>query len=44
MLRLKIVVSKALWKIAGYSPKMGNLVMDIIGYDNYCKVMRYQRM
>lgn len=41
---LKIAVSKVLWKIAGVSPKMGNLVMDIIGYDNYCKVMKYQRM
>ena len=40
---LKIAVSKVLWKIAGVSPKMGNLVMDIIGYDNYCKVMKYQR-
>ena len=41
---LKIAVSKVLWKIAGVSPKMGNLVMDIIGYDNYCKVMKYQCM
>ena len=42
MRKLKIMISKIIWKIAGISPKMGNRVMDILGYENYCKVMRYQ--
>lgn len=39
---LKKKVSKILWKIAGISPACGNLIMDILGYENYCKVMKYQ--
>lgn len=44
MRKLKIMVSKLIWKIAGVSPKWGNRVMDMLGYERYCKVMRYQRM
>lgn len=42
MRKLKIVISKLIWKIAGISPEWGNRVMDILGDDNYYKVMRYQ--
>ncbi len=44
MLKLKIIISKLIWKVAAISPEWGNRVMDILGYNNYCKVMRYQRM
>lgn len=44
MLKLTIIISKLIWKVAGISPDWGNRVMDILGYQNYCKVMRYQRM
>lgn len=44
MLKLKIIISKLIWKVAAISPDWGNRVMDILGYNNYCKVMRYQRM
>lgn len=39
---LKRMISKLIWKIAGISPAMGNRVMDILGEENYCKVMKYQ--
>ena len=42
MKKLKIMISNLLWKIAGISPEWGNRVMDILGYDNYCKVSKYQ--
>lgn len=44
MLKLKVLVSKLIWKIAGISPEWGNRVMDIFGYDNYCKIAQYQKM
>ena len=44
MLKLTIIISKLIWKVSGISPDWGNRVMDILGYNNYCKVMRYQRM
>ena len=43
MRKIKIIFSKLIWKIAGFSSKWGNRVMDILGYENYCKVMRYQK-
>lgn len=39
--KIKVIISKLIWKVAGISPKMGNLVMDILGDENYCKVMNY---
>ena len=39
--KFKVMISKLIWKVAGISPKMGNLVMDILGDDNYAKVMNY---
>lgn len=44
MKKLKVMVSKLIWKIAGISPEWGNMVMDILDEDLYCKVMRYQQM
>lgn len=44
MMKLKIIISKLIWKVAGISPKWGCRVMDILGYENYCKVMKYQKM
>ena len=43
LLSFKIKVSKLIWKIAGISPKWGNRVMDILGYENYCKIAIYQK-
>ena len=39
---LKRKVAKLFWKICGISPNWGNRVMDLIGYENYCKVMWYE--
>ena len=44
MKKLKVMISKLIWKIAGISPEWGNRVMDILGEDLYCKVMMYQQM
>lgn len=44
MLKIKVLFSKLIWKVAGISPKWGNRVMDFIGYENYCKVAKYQKM
>lgn len=44
MTKIKIKVSKWIWKLCGKSPEWGNRIMDILGYKNYCKVMEYQRM
>lgn len=38
MYKIKIIVYKFIWKIAGISPKWGNRVMDAIGYERYCKI------
>ena len=44
MLKIKIIISKLIWKLAGHSPRWGNRVVDILGYDDYCKIARYQKM
>lgn len=44
LMKLKIFVSKLLWKIAGISPEWGNRVMDVLGVDLYRKVMWYQNL
>lgn len=44
MTKIKIMISKLIWKLAGKSPEWGNRVMDILGEKNYCKVMNYQKM
>lgn len=44
MSKLKIMISKLIWKIAGISPKWGNRVMDILGEKNYIKVMYYRKL
>ena len=43
-MKLKVSVSKLIWKIAGISPEMGNRVMDILGEERYSKVMKYQKL
>ena len=40
--KLKVIIANLLWRIAGISPDWGNRVMDILGYENYCKVARTQ--
>lgn len=40
---MKKMVCKLIWKIAGISPSMGNLVMDILGEKTYCKVAHIQK-
>ena len=42
MSKIKIALSNLIWKIAGISPDWGNRVMDILGYENYCKVAKCQ--
>lgn len=42
MFRIKVIMSKLIWKVAAISPEWGNRVMDILGYNNYFKVMLYQ--
>ena len=44
MRTFKIIISKLIWKMAGLSSNCGNKVMDILGYDNYIKIMRYQKL
>lgn len=36
---MKHLVARAIWKICGISPGMGNRVMDTIGYSRYMWVM-----
>lgn len=44
LMKLKIFVSKLIWKIARISPEWGNRVMDVLGVDLYRKVMYYQNL
>lgn len=44
LMKLKIFISKLIWKIAGISPELGNIVMDVLGVDLYRKVMWYQNL
>lgn len=44
MKKIKIVISKIIWRICKISPKWGNRIMDLIGYENYIKVSKYQKM
>ena len=41
VLRIKIIIAGLIRKICCISPKWGNRVMDILGYDNYCRVAKY---
>ena len=41
ILRIKIIITEFIRKICCISPKWGNIVMDILGYDNYCRVAKY---
>ena len=41
ILRIKIIIAEFIRKVCCISPKWGNRVMDILGYDNYCRVAKY---
>ena len=41
VLRIKIIIAELIRKVCCISPKWGNRVMDILGYDNYCRVAKY---
>ena len=43
-LRIKIIIAELIRKICCISPKWGNRVMDILGYDNYCRVAKYWKL
>ena len=41
VLRIKIIIAELIRKVCCISPKWGNRVIDILGYDNYCRVAKY---
>jgi hypothetical protein len=41
---MKTIVANLIWRVARISPKWGNRVMDILGYDNYCRVAKRQTL
>lgn len=41
LLKIKKLGAKLIRKICCISPEWGNKVMDILGYENYCKVAKY---
>lgn len=44
VLRIKIIIAELIRKVCCISPKWGNRVMDILGYDNYCRVAKYWKV
>ena len=44
ILRIKIIIAELIRKVCCISPKWGNRVMDILGYDNYCRVAKYWKL
>ena len=44
MKKFKIIISNLIWRVARVSPECGNRVMDILGYENYCKVAKLQTL
>ena len=44
VLRIKIVIAELIRKVCCISPKWGNRVMDVLGYDNYCRVAKYWKV
>ena len=44
VLRIKIIIAELIRKVCCISPKWGNRVMDILGYDNYCRVAKYWKL
>lgn len=40
MKKLKLIFAKLIRKICCISPEWGNRVMDILGYERYCKVIK----
>lgn len=40
-LKIKKFIAKLIRKICCISPEWGNRVMDIIGYERYCRVAKY---
>lgn len=43
MRKIKIVGARIIWRICGIHWRIGNAVMDILGYDNYVKIMKLQQ-
>ena len=41
LLKIKKLGAELIRKICCISPEWGNKVMDILGYENYCKVVKY---
>lgn len=37
-------VANLIWRVAGISPRWGNRVMDILGDELYCEVMKSQSL
>ena len=42
MNKIKTMIANLFWRIARISPEWGNRVMDILGYENYCRVAKRQ--
>lgn len=43
MHKIKVIGAKIIWRICAIHWRIGNAVMDILGYDNYLKVMNLQK-
>ena len=44
ILRIKMIIAELIRKVCCISPKFGNRVMDILGYNNYCRVAKYWKV
>lgn len=44
MRTIKIICSRILWKVIGKSRKLTDLTIDILGYENYGKLIIYKNM
>lgn len=44
MRKIKIISSKILWGLTNISPKLRDIVITIVGYENYCKLLIYANM
>lgn len=40
--KINVDTAKKIWEIAKISPDYGNAVMDILGEDAYCRVVKLQ--
>lgn len=44
MRKIKIMIANLIWRFCKISPKTGNFVMDLVGWNNYIKISKLKTL